>query len=396
MSVGAWGVISGVFIIMMTNAGLAFYGTAVYLDAVTRQRGWSTSAVSVATSLFFIASGLTGHLAGTLMRRFDMRVIIAIGGTIAAAALTLMPRATSTVGLLGVYLLFGVGAGCTGLVPTTTLVTRWFTDRRALGLAVASTGLSVGGLVLTRYSAWLISSRGLTSAMPLVGATYLGLILVALPLVPPWPTTRPAAAVGPAPPAVDRVRVQRLVRSRFFVIYTAAYVLLLGMQTGGIAQLAKLGAERITPEVGTTLVSAVAVTSVIARFAGGAAAARADLLRLTIGLGGLQVIALVVLGLSMTTPWLIAGAIAFGATVGNILMLQPLVIASVTPVDDYPRVFSTNQLFVAVGQASGPALLGVLHDSADYRVAYLGGAAASVGGLALVIVAQQFRPHFRS
>jgi hypothetical protein len=46
----------------------------------------------------------------------------------------------------------------------------------------------------------------------------------------------------------------------------------------------------------------------------------------------------------------------------------------------YARIFAYSQLLTVGGIAVGPFLLGALHDSADYQVAFLAGAALSAAG----------------
>ena len=75
----------------------------------------------------------------------------------------------------------------------------------------------------------------------------------------------------------------------------------------------------------------------------------------------------------------------FGATVGNILMLQPLLIAQRFGVRDYPRIFSRTQLYTTIGVAGGPLLLGWLRDVAGgYRTSYLVAGACSLAGAAVL------------
>ena len=75
----------------------------------------------------------------------------------------------------------------------------------------------------------------------------------------------------------------------------------------------------------------------------------------------------------------------FGATIGNILMLQPLLVAERFGVRDYPRIFSRSQFVTMLGTASGPLLLGWLHDVAGgYRTSYLVAAGCSVTGAAVL------------
>jgi len=80
---------------------------------------------------------------------------------------------------------------------------------------------------------------------------------------------------------------------------------------------------------------------------------------------------------------LLASAALFGLAVGNILLLQPVILAEVFGVADYGRIFSLSQLISTAGVAGGPVVLGLLHDVAGgYRVAYLAAASLSVLGFA--------------
>ena len=136
-----WYVVAAVFVQLMTSSGLAFYGLAIYLDALTDEQSFSTTSVSLATSVFFIVSGVFGQLVARLIERYDLRIIVGVGGIVCATSLFLLGSVTTVAQLYGVYILFAVGFALTGLIPSTTLVTRWFQVRRATALSIASTGL---------------------------------------------------------------------------------------------------------------------------------------------------------------------------------------------------------------------------------------------------------------
>lgn len=99
------------------------------------------------------------------------------------------------------------------------------------------------------------------------------------------------------------------------------------------------------------------------------------------------------LALSTSTFGIFGSIVLFGATIGNILMLQPLLIAERFGIRDYPQIYSRAQLFALVGTAGGPLLLGWLHDLSDgYRVAYLVAAACSLAGAAAILWAGPTHP----
>ena len=91
--------------------------------------------------------------------------------------------------------------------------------------------------------------------------------------------------------------------------------------------------------------------------------------------------ALAALAFADTTVGIFAAILLFGATVGNILMLQPLLMAERFGVLDYARIFSRAQFIAMVGIAGGPLLLGWLYDNAGgYETSYLVAAACSLAG----------------
>jgi predicted MFS family arabinose efflux permease len=100
-----------------------------------------------------------------------------------------------------------------------------------------------------------------------------------------------------------------------------------------------------------------------------------------------QGVAMALLAFATTRSSLLAATVLFGATIGNLLMLQPLVIADAFGVRDYPRIFSLSQLIMTLGVAAGPFLLGALHDAASYEVAYLVAAGVSVAGSVILLSA---------
>ena len=98
-----WYVVAAVFVVLSATSGLVFYGLAVYLDALTDEQSFSTTSVSLATSVFFIVGGITGRVIAPLIERHDIRIVITAGGTLVAASLYLLSEVTSIVALYAVY-----------------------------------------------------------------------------------------------------------------------------------------------------------------------------------------------------------------------------------------------------------------------------------------------------
>jgi len=385
-------VVTGCFIVLMVSSGLGFYGLAVYLNAFSRERGWAVTSISLATTVYFVVGGVTGLFVARVIARHDVRVPIVGGAIGGAASLAVLGQVEQRWQLYLVYTVFAFSFSCAGLIPVTTVVTRWYHARRSVALSVASTGLSAGGIVLTPLAKWLIDDRGLAAATPILGIIWLvGILPFALWLVRPDPArlgwqpdgervTKHTAAVVPT-----GMLFSEAVHTRFFATATIAYALMLGAQVGAIQQLVKLVEERVDKGTATLATTALAGMSVVARLAGGRVAGRLPMVGMVCVLALGQAVALVALAFASTTATIFPSIVLFGATVGNILMLQPLLIAERFGVLDYPRIFSRSAFCTMVGTAGGPLLLGWLYDNAGgFTTSYLVAAACSVVG-ALVL-----------
>jgi MFS family permease len=390
-----WYVVCAIGLVLTTESGLAFYNLAVLLDAFIRERGFPVALASGATASYFLASGMGGVVAARVMERMDARVIMIGGACLSSVALGCIGLLRRPWELFAFHVVFGFCYGCCGLVPATTVVARWFEARRPLALSIASTGLSLGGIVVTPLAALLITRAGLAGAGPWLGlAFFLGVVPVTALIVraSPFhmglepdgarPGTRRAqrAAVGNVSFAVAR-------RSRFFIGLTVAYVFTLGAQVGAIAHLFRLVSIRETGNAAMLAVAMMAAASVIGRLCGGWFLLRLPTRRFTLAMFAVQAAALVLLSIAPTQGTLFAGAVLLGASMGNVLMLQPLLLVEAFGLRDYGRIYSLSQLLTAIGVAGGPVLVGVINAAtAGYTVPYLVAAGASLGGLALLLL----------
>ena len=386
---------------LMTSAGLGFYALTLYLRTLTDERDFSVSSVSGATALFFVVSGLTGVVVGRIINRRDPRPVVVAGALVAAAALVALGRVEELWQVYAAYALFGAGFAACGLVPSSTLVSRWFHRRRSVALSVSSTGLSVGGILLTPAAAALIDAHGLRAASWWLALGFVvGIVPITVLLLRSSPATLglqpdgdPApATVDGAPPELAGMAYADVVRTRVFRGITLAWTLALLAQVGGMAHVFSLVDERVDEGTAALAVSVLAASSMTGRLIGGWLLTRLDLRTTCLGWFALQAVGLSSLALLDPRAALLVSASVFGFSVGNVLLLQPVVLADVFGVRDYPRVFATSQLVSTIGVAGGPLLLGLLRDVTDgYGVPYLSAAGVSLAASAVVVASGEFR-----
>src|SRR5436190_6736279 len=390
---------------LLVTGGLGFYGLTVYLKELKDARGFSVGWISGATSLFFVVSGVVGLLIAQFIARRDVRIVIVFGALVAGVSLALLGQVRVLWQLYAVDALLAVGYSCCFLVPATTVVTRWFHRRRSVALSISSAGISVGGLVFTPVASGLIDGFGIGAALFWLGLVWIAVVVPISTVIWPDPSSRgeePDGGVdaddGGVTAAHGGLPYDEAVRSRFFKAVVVAYVLGMTAQVGALIHLFNRVSDDVDKAAAEAAVLCVATASVVFRLLGGVVAVRVPLVRLTAVMFAVQALSLAVLGLGSTTAALLGGSILFGATVGNTLMLQPLLIAEAFGVRDYARLYSLNALLTTVGVAGGPFVVGLLHDvSGEYTAAYLVAASLSLTATLAMVAggpATQYRSRF--
>src|SRR5437763_3324663 len=86
----------------------AMFSLPVFLGSITRDTGWSTTGVSSAMTIAFLAMAFTSMAWGNLSDRFGTRIVVLTGSTVLAAAVALASQTTS---LLAFQLTFGLLVG---------------------------------------------------------------------------------------------------------------------------------------------------------------------------------------------------------------------------------------------------------------------------------------------
>ncbi|MCY4265243.1 MAG: MFS transporter [Gammaproteobacteria bacterium] len=394
-----WKIVIAVFILLTCMNGVSFYNQAIYLNALSEDSGFDVQTASFAVSLFFLSGGLTGLLVARWVRDYDPRFSISAGSVLTAVGLCALPYIESLWQLYGVYIILGMGFSAAGLIPATTLITRWFKRRRALALSIATTGLSAGGVVVTPLSVLLIDSLGFTLATPLLGFLFLAVVVpVSHALLRPSPASlgmrvdgeseseaHQAKTVSGGEVEEQGISYRQAIHGRFFWGVSIAYFFLMLAQVGGITHQYGLAREQLSESATALAIAILPIASMTGRLMGGWILDTISIRLFSIIIMIIQTASLALLAGGFSVITLCTGLFLFGATVGNILMLQPLLIAEAYGVTDYARIYSLSNLMTSLGTAIGPALLGFAYAASAnlYAVPYM--VAALAGGLGLLL-----------
>jgi len=412
-----WKIVTALLVILTFASGLSFYNHSIYINALASQSNFSISTASLAVSVFFLSAGVAGLLVGKMIQKVDARLSFTLGAILCCTALNSLAHVQSLWQLILVYMIFGSGFACSALLPATTIITRWFRKRRAMALSIASTGLSLGGVVITPLSVLLVETFGFETAAAIMGGMYLiGVIPVAWLWLRPHPEslglqidgneqtsagaqTEQAVESNEAPDGQPQVAVNAvteqgisLKQARGMWLFWGiciGYVFLMMAQVGGIAHQYGLARELLTEAQTALAVAILPVASIVGRLIGGWLVEQMSIRRFAVIVMIMQAVSLLLLSGGFNIVSLCVGLFLFGSSVGNLLMLQPLLLAEAFGVQDYPRIFSISNLMSSWGTASGPAIMGLVYTSSGnlYAMPYLVAACAGLVGLFLFISA---------
>ena len=153
---------------------------ALFYVAMLEEFAWGRGPTALGYSLSWLGFVVFAPVAGWLSDRWGTRTVVTGGGVILGVALALTGQVTS---LAQYYLYFGAlgAAGIAGmLIPSTTIVTRWFVRSRGTAMGVLSIG-PASAVAFYPLNAWLITTLGWRTALVafgcIVGAATVSLTL---------------------------------------------------------------------------------------------------------------------------------------------------------------------------------------------------------------------------
>ena len=120
-------------------------------------------------SISILVYGLMAPLVGSLVDRFEPRLVLALGACVMGGGISLCSLATAQ---WQFYLLYGVmvamGLSITGWTPLTTIVSNWFVRKRGLVFGILSAGFGMS-LMSASVAQLLISSFGWQTSYLIIG-----------------------------------------------------------------------------------------------------------------------------------------------------------------------------------------------------------------------------------
>jgi predicted MFS family arabinose efflux permease len=388
-----WIVLGAAAAIICIGMG-ALFSLAVFLTPIEQTMGWSRGAISTVALLNWVAMGLGSFFWGALSDRIGGRGVAIGGGFLLGLGLVLASQAQA---LWHLYVAFGFMVGfAVGAfyAPLTSTATKWFTARRGLAVALVSSGIGLGILLVAPLARALITAYDWRIAMLVIGdLAWLVIIPMAL-LIRDEPGDMGAQARGGSAAAGREYTPAEVLTAPQFWAIALTHLACCAAHSGPIFHMVTHAIDQGVPSMAAATVLGVSgLASIAGRIGGGLLADRFGAKPTLIAGLALQAVMVVLYLFARDLGAFYALALFFGMSYGGVMPLYALVtrdyFGEKVMGTAYGAVFLISTLGMGLGSFAG----GWIYDRLGSYF-WLYGASFASAGLA-VLFAFTFRPQKR-
>lgn len=385
-----WWIVATSFVTLFVATGFIFYSYGVFLEPIQAEFGATRFAVALGLTLMNAAMATFSPFLGRFIDTWSIRHVMMIGCLSLGFGFILASRITALWQwylLIGTMLAFGV---CLiGQLSSTALVANWFVRRRGAALGIATTGVSMSGMVMAPVTSYLISHFGWRTTFLIFGCLALGALL---PLVWAFVINRPEdmdlqpdgarrppldtdsdIALAAAQPMRPSFSTAATLRNQTFWAITLAIGLNFFAMAATLIHLIEHARDlEITRTQAAYVLTASAGVGVIGKVLFGYVADFVDARLALVMCLGFQAIGTTLLLFADTYTELMAVGAVFGFGMGGVVPLWGSLVGDYFPRPVFGRVMGLMSPCMLPIQASGVPFAGYIHDvTGDYHLAFI-------------------------
>ena len=374
----------------------AMFSLPVLLRPISEDTGWSTTGVSTAMTIGFLALAFASMFWGTLSDRFGPRVVVIAGSALLAGSLALASQATSLIQFQLVFGLIVGGATAAIFAPMMACVTGWFETQRSLAVSLVSAGMGMAPMTMAPLAAWLVSAYDWRTTL-LILAAIAAVIMIPAALLVRSPPALQSPNAGPSQDAGANAEmsVGQAIKTPQFIILLLTNFFCCATHSGPIFHTVSYAITCGIPMiVAVSIYSVEGLAGMGGRIAFGFLGDRFGAKNVLVT--GLLLQAFGVLAYVFVSQ--LAGFYTVAALVGfiyaGVMPLYAVIARENFPLKMMGTVIGGTAMAGSLGMATGPLFGGLLYDSfATYSWLYV----ASWGlGLGAFLIALTFRPFPKS
>ena len=354
------GIVTAICFVMAILAwGTVFYGHSVYMDALMRAHGWSSSLISSAVLVFWLAS-LPGTLSvGVLVDRYGPPIVVAIGGLCIGGGLLGLAWLDQPWHLFAIYAAMGFGYPALAGAAISATLAPWYDRGFGVALGIALTGASVGGALIPAFTIQYAAAYGFDAAMITVASTLLAtafFAVIGLAIL-----GRPKGATGGGRLGEPFAMRSVLNRADFWRISIAA-AFGLGGQVGFLAHQVPIIAVEVGQVMAALMVTVVAIASAVGRLVVGVMSRYLSITVLAALSYVLYGVGIALLAVADNLATIAVACAVAGFVVGAIVMLPPILVREAFGTAGYGRTYAMVNVIMYVFAGLSPWLVGLMRD----------------------------------
>jgi MFS family permease len=196
-----WIVLAACFLVTIVASGtmMAF---GVFITPLSEDMGWSHSALSFTYALSAIVTGLGMLAVGSLIHTRSVRLFLFGGSLIHGLGIYMTSTVTTIEGFYFWYGFVAAFGRSTFFICTSTLITRWFDQRRGMAMGLTMAGNGVGPFIFSPLVTWLIVNWDWQTAFVVMSIAMTAVLVLSCLLLCDHPHEMGLRPYGAAPPPV--------------------------------------------------------------------------------------------------------------------------------------------------------------------------------------------------
>jgi len=329
--------------------------------------------------------------------------VMVSGGLLMAIAFGSLGLTEALWHLYALNVLAAIGLTCVAWVPTQTLISNWFDNKRGLAMGAALTGIGFGGMAMAPLVALVIGAFGWRLAFAvlggIIGVVVVGVVVLVvrdhpadLGLLPDGEVARTEAGEAVAGNGFESLaqsaglELQDSLRTRAFWLLSLCHMLWVFANLSIIAHLvAFLSDNGVSPASAAATLGATVGISVGGRVMFGYLADRMPKRHVMSAALLLHTVATAALLGEVSAPAVVLFIVAFGLGIGGGAVVVPLLVGECFGLRSFSKILGVVMISAAFGAATGPVLAGRIFDvTGSYGVAFRINAAVFLVAAALI------------